>query len=121
MNTRSQLFAHMRSNRQKRADVARRAAELEDRLCDANYKAAFAGINPPAKRASNYAECVEIASDVLARRAAREEADRIESAQTAALTMASIAAYEATHFAKTGQLPVLDLADFRTGVTVWKA
>lgn len=115
------LFDHMRSNRQKRADVARRAAELEYRLCEANYKAAFAGINPPAKRVSNYAECVEIATEVIARRAAREEAERIESGQTAALTMASIAAYEATHFAKTGQLPVLDFADFRTGATVWKA
>lgn len=117
---RNHLFSQMRANRQKRAAVALAAAQREMRLCEMNWRAAFDGIRPPAKCASNYAESLEIYGEQVERIAARRDAERLASIQAEALMHASIAAHMAVHFAKTGQLPELDFADCRTGVTVWK-
>lgn len=117
---RTQLFDQMRANRQKRAAFARVAAERDMRLCEVNLRAAFQGMRPPARCASNYAESLEIYGEQVERIAARRDAERLASIQAEALMHASIAAHMAVHFAKTGQLPELDFADCRTGVTVWK-
>ena len=114
------LFSQMRANRQKRAAVALAAAQREMRLCEMNWRAAFDGIPPPAKCASNYAESLQIYEEQVERLAAWGEAERLAALQAEALTHASIAAHTAVHFAKTGQLPELDFADYRTGVTVWR-
>ena len=114
------LFAQMRANRQKRLAVGFAAAQRDMRLCEMNWHAAFDGIRPPAKCASNYAESLEIYGEQVERIVARRDAERLAAIQAEALTQASIAAHTAVHFAKTGQLPVLDFADGRTGVTVWR-
>jgi hypothetical protein len=118
--TRSQLFSQMRANRQKRAAVALAAAERDMRLCEMNWRAAFDGIRPPAKCASNYAESLEIYEEQVERIVARRDAERLAAIQAEALKQASMAAHTAVHFARTGQLPVLDIADWRAGVTVWR-
>ena len=118
--TRSQLFSQMRANRQKRAAVTLAAAEMEMRRCELNWRAVLQGIRPPAECASNYAVCFEIYEEQVERLAAWSEAERLAALQVEALTNASIAAHMAVHFAKTGQLPELDFADCRTGVTVWR-
>jgi hypothetical protein len=117
---RTHLFNQMRANRQKRLAVAFAAAQREMQLCEMNWRAAFDGIRPPAKCASNYAESLEIYEEQVQRIAARRDAERLAAIQREALTQASIAAHTAVHFAKTGELPELDFADFRTGATAWK-
>lgn len=120
MNKSNPLFTQMRANRVRLEQLRAIAMERNFRRCELNYRRAFAGELPTEFGAGNFAECVEIAHKVAAEKVAHEEAMAALDAQIQALTLASVAATEAVHFAKTGEIRRYT-ADCRTGAIAWGA
>lgn len=120
MNKSNPLFTQMRANRARLAQMKNIATEFAFRACELNYRNAFAGMLPPMVLASNFDQCLEIAQKVAAERVAHREAMAALDAQTQALALASVAATEAVHFAKTGEIRRYTV-DCSTGAIVWGA